>query len=197
MPPKVIRKVRTECSFPGCHGNHKAHGLCSGHYMQHRSGKELAPLQHRVVGTVEERFWHYVHRGDSCWEWVGGMWPNGYGRLNVNGSMDYAHRISYEINKGSIPPELEIRHQCHNKKCVNPDHLLVGTHIENMQDSVRDGMTSRGESHGSVKLTADQVVAIREDPRAQKVIANDYGISQPAVSDIKTRRTWVHLEAGV
>ena len=197
MPPKVIRKVRTECSFPGCGRGHKAHGLCNGHYNQYRMGRELVPLQSRVVGTTAERFWHYVRQEGSCWEWVGGKYPNGYGRLNVDGNMEYAHRVSYRIHKGEIPEGLEIRHQCHNRKCVNPDHLLVGTHTENMQDSVRDKKTAWGAAHGSVKLSADQVVDILDDERSQRVIAEEYGISQPTVSNIKTRRTWGHLEASV
>lgn len=74
-------------------------------------------------------------------------------------------------------------------------HLFAGTQIENMADMVRKGRQNklRGEQHGSAKLTEKQVLAIRKDPRIGRVIAEDYGISQPLVSHIKTKRVWKHL----
>lgn len=65
---------------------------------------------------------------DGCWEWIGHLSTEGYGRLNVLGQRVYAHRYSYERFVGPIPPGLEIDHLCRNRKCVNPTHLEPVTH---------------------------------------------------------------------
>ena len=67
---------------------------------------------------------------DSCWEWQKLRYPTGYGRF---GQL-YAHRVSWEIENGDIPEGLHILHTCDNPPCVNPKHLYVGTHQDNMRD---------------------------------------------------------------
>lgn len=81
-------------------------------------------------------------------------------------------------------------HHCDNPICVNPRHLWVGTRQQNSTDMVLKGRSRTGTKHWNVKLTENQVAAIRADPRTQKLIAADYGISQPLVSVIKTGQRW-------
>lgn len=69
---------------------------------------------------------------NECFNWIGCLTVNGYGRFNLNGVMIRAHRLSYEIYKGEIPKGLEIDHLCRNRKCVNPEHLEVVTKQENI-----------------------------------------------------------------
>ena len=71
-----------------------------------------------------------------CWEWIGSL-SNGYGRLKNNYKSLQAHRVSYELTKGTIQRGLEIDHLCRNRKCVNPDHLEVVTTKINQERSVR------------------------------------------------------------
>ena len=73
---------------------------------------------------------------NSCWEWQSITGSSGYGMLKVFGKMVSAHRFSYELYKGEIPKGLEILHSCDNKLCVNPDHLRIGTHSENMRETI-------------------------------------------------------------
>ena len=80
-----------------------------------------------------------VHKGPDCWEWTAGVNNSGYGQFSVYQRHVQAHRFSYELDNGPIPPGMEIRHTCDNRICVRPEHLLVGTRGDNMKD-----MYSRG-----------------------------------------------------
>lgn len=78
--------------------------------------------------------------GTGCWEWTGHKYSNGYGVLKVFGRDVSAHRYSYELHKGPIPAGMFVLHSCDNKSCINPDHLRVGTHQENMDEAHARGL---------------------------------------------------------
>jgi hypothetical protein len=83
--------------------------------------------------TVEERFWAKVEKSDNCWNWTAHL-VYGYGKLRVGNQMVSAHRISYEMANGPIPEGMLIDHICHNRACVNPDHLRPVTHKQNLEN---------------------------------------------------------------
>lgn len=85
-----------------------------------------------------------IRRGDDeCWDWSGYKLPTGYGTMSVmirgKRLTLYAHRLAYEYANGPIPEGFDIRHTCHNPSCCNPQHLMVGTRRENMQDAREAG----------------------------------------------------------
>lgn len=95
------------------------------------------------------RFHDYIRaRHDSgCWEWTGHRSSVGYGCLKVFGSMKDAHRFAYELYKGPIPDGLHVLHSCDNKLCVNPSHLSLGTHADNMRQAAERGRMRSGARH--------------------------------------------------
>lgn len=120
----------------------------------------------------------------------------GYGRLRINGKKELHHRYVYSVHNNVALKDMQglaVMHICDNPGCVNPKHLLLGTHAENMKDSADKGRR-RGENAGRAKLTEQQVIAIRADLRtAYKDIAAKYGIAVPTVKDIKARKIWKHI----
>ena len=87
------------------------------------------------------RFWAKVSIGqpDECWTWKAGKASIGYGTFCVDGRMVYAHRYSLELVNGPIPAGMLACHTCDNPPCVNPAHLWVGTHRDNIRDAIFKG----------------------------------------------------------
>lgn len=77
-----------------------------------------------------ERFWSHVDQSEDCWEWTGAR-ADGYGMFGVHRRMYGAHRVSYVLAHGMMPSGLVIDHICHNRVCVNPDHLRAVTSKQN------------------------------------------------------------------
>lgn len=132
------------------------------------------------------RFWEKVDiRGeDDCWEWTLSKYRTGYGQ--VSGGL-YAHRMAWELSHEPIPSGMIIMHTCDNRACCNPNHLRLGTDLDNVRDKYSKG---RGVTVG---LTEEQVAEIYRDPRFQKVIAREYGVSQSQISNIKTGKQWTRV----
>jgi hypothetical protein len=140
---------------------------------------------------------HYIPEPNSgCYLWLGvPSGNNGYGRISYNGRRYLAHRLSWILHRGEIPPGLRVLHRCDTPACVNPAHLFLGTQADNVRDSAQKGRHRdlSGEDHPLSKLTESDVRAIFSDPRLQSVIAKDYGISLNTIDRIKHRRGWRHL----
>jgi len=86
------------------------------------------------IDTIDiARFWVWVEKTDSCWEWVGRTTKLGYGVANTSDGKRLAHRMSWYIKHGSIS-DLAIDHACHNPACVNPDHLRMATAKQNAEN---------------------------------------------------------------
>jgi hypothetical protein len=147
-----------------------------------------------------KRFWSKVDRLDEedCWEWLGKRNVKGYGLISLKGNWYLANRVMYLIDSGLDPFEKDVLHSCDNPCCINPYHLFLGTHQDNMQDMIQKGRNSKmpsilGVLNGKSKLTEEDVLAIRSSNLFQKDLAFKYGISQSQVSCIKRNANWKHV----
>lgn len=100
----------------------------------------------------KNKFMSRVEISDTCWIWMASKNSDGYGNVWAKGKCLKAHRLSYQLFKGDIPIGKEICHSCDNPSCVNPDHLWVGTHKENMNDMVNKKRTLYGEQRKNNKI---------------------------------------------
>jgi len=150
-------------------------------------------------GTLRDRFYARATVRDGCWGWRGHVGVKGYTTMQVGGRPLRGHRVSWEVHHGPIPDGLNVLHRCDNPACVNPDHLFLGTHADNVHDMVNKGrlVVSRGEDSGGAKLTAADVLAIRAHSghRGHGVaLARRYGVSPALISMVRSGRIWTHVQ---
>lgn len=140
----------------------------------------------------------YYIAENGCMVWTAsfrGREPS-YGQATWNGKQGYAHRYAYEAHNGPIPDGMLVRHKCDNTKCVNPDHLEIGTHVDNMRDAVVRKRTRKGERHHNNKICARDVVAIKKAHElgvSQRELSDRYGLSQSQMSRIILGKRWGHI----
>ena len=151
-------------------------------------------------------FWGKVEKSEGCWLWRGNLSDRAYGRFSVGGGRwRLAHRVMWELTNGPIPAGLFLCHRCDTPACVNPAHLFLGTHADNMADRGAKGRQLKGERHHKARLTAAQVAEIRarygegNPPRRQKAgtgtvsvrdLAKEYGVHPSTVHRIVARDGW-------
>lgn len=155
--------------------------------------------------STEERFWSFVHKTATCWLWTGTTSGSGYGSF-WNGSRPMrAHRFSWMLAGGELPAGMELLHQCDNPLCVNPAHLRLGTHAENMQEAKERRRYRYGSDHW-VSRNRPLLLAVRKKQRrfsdeqeleiARKYLSGDistaalgreYGVNQSTIVDILKR----------
>ncbi len=143
------------------------------------------------------RFWDKVNKSDGCWEWTGCQ-RAGYGRIwcSERKTKISAHRVSWELHYGIISDGLSVLHHCDNRLCVRPDHLFLGTLVDNNHDRDRKGRTSKGESRPGARLTVEDVRKIRElaaQGHRQNEIAALFAVSGSHISKVVTRKRWRHV----
>jgi len=137
------------------------------------------PLEYFAKNTV-------LNEKNGCLEWVGIKAYFGYGKMYFDGKHHLAHRFSYKTHKGDIPKGMCVCHKCDNTKCVNPEHLFLGTQSENAKDMVK-----KGRVHS--KLKENEVIEIYLSNKPQYEIAKKFGISQENVSCIKNGVNWSRI----
>lgn len=145
-----------------------------------------------------------INPKSDCWEWIGWVEKNGYGRMTFKRKTGWAHRYAYEAHLGKIPKGMDVCHTCDNRKCCNPEHLFVGTRKDNMQDCMRKGRTSRGLIHSVkitsgirarrlTKLTMEKARLIRQkkaNGATNKDLAGEFGVDVSSIRLVVSNRIW-------
>jgi len=141
--------------------------------------------------NLDDRFWSKVNKTDYCWNWIGASNSKGYGRYKIKGVAYSPHRLvinCFDVN-------FDVCHKCDNPSCVNPDHLFLGTHKDNMQDMVKKNRCNKpiGDKHHNSKVNPDIVRHIRKKEMQQRAYAKLYGLCQRTVAEIQKKLTWKHV----
>ena len=141
-----------------------------------------------------ERFWNKVDKAADCWLWTAAKNAGGYGRFSYKGANRLAHRVSWELCKGS-PAEKDLCHTCDVPSCVNPKHLYEGDHSQNMADMVLRGRSpsNKGERNPCRKLTYNQVRYIRYSSAKNSNLADAFGVTLMSIYNIRKRKTWAEV----
>lgn len=148
-----------------------------------------------MKNTLEKRFWAKVNKGteSGCWEWTART-HKGYGQMGGGSKRgDYikpAHRISWEIHFGPIPDGLWVLHKCDNRKCVNPDHLFLGTVLDNTRDMDSKGRGARGIKHPITKLNEEQVLKIKSSTDPITTLAERFNVTPGLIRQIYKGIIW-------
>lgn len=138
----------------------------------------------------------------GCWDWVGFKSRDGYGIVHSKGKLLKAHRLAYcEANNKTLADikGLVVRHKCDNRKCLNPDHLELGTSVDNTKDRHERGRDAKGSGNGNAKLTEDQIKEIRllykpwSRNFGHRALADKYQVSTSLIGQIVQKQIWTHV----
>lgn len=194
--PIVRKQGETSHHF----GRRRSCGYRCAAVARHRRDAERLRLsgvsQHQ---RIVAKFWTKVDKSfgqDGCWIWNGYRDKKGYGRFSGEGKRTtLAHRFSFSIANG-MQPSMNVLHRCDNTSCVNPAHLFLGTHADNMIDKVQKNRQTKGEDNGGAKLTTEDIYEIRRQRasgRFFRSIALDFGVTESNIRAIIHGRSWRHI----
>lgn len=142
---------------------------------------------------------YFIDQASGCWLWRDRPSERGYGTLRIKDIGNYAHRISWELHNGPIPDGMCVCHKCDVRLCVNPDHLFLGTRIDNNLDRDRKGRHSvkRGSTVYNAKLTESDIPHImklcRDGKLTHKQIGAKFGVVRTLIGQINSGLIWKHV----
>ena len=151
----------------------------------------------RIVSPLD-RFLSQIAIGNDCWLWIGKLdKKTGYARFRGYDSKRIgAHEFAFRLFREPLVPGMFVCHKCDVRHCVRPSHLFLGTPLDNQIDSIQKGRKKYGEQIANHKLTASDVVAIRErftNGESKRSLGRTFGVNRKTVKRIVEREAWNHI----
>jgi len=135
----------------------------------------------------------------GCWVWTASILKVGYGCMRWDGKTQLSHRVSYDLHKGKIPDGMHVLHKCDNRFCVNPNHLFIGTNLDNIKDRLSKNRPKTGcvgEKSGRAILSEVDVNNIRAIKKyckcTQQQLADIYNVSKSCINHA-IHYNWKHI----
>ena len=153
----------------------------------------------RALTPVVDRLLSLLDTTGECWEWTGCRKNRRYGSMTVDNKTVAAHRVAYKLFKGDIPTGINVLHRCDNTWCCNPEHLFLGSQLDNVRDMHNKNRANKafGSKAGRSALTAEQVIEIRQlFPKLNVSYAEmgrRYNVTSNAINFIINRKSWRHI----
>jgi hypothetical protein len=198
----LAKNKKQSCSIENCENKHYGKGFCQKHYNNNKRhgdplvGKSQTQSQNKA-GTKE-----YISENseidiNGCWIWKRFKDNKGYGMSGLKGKSIRAHRLSYLAFVGEIPNNLHVLHNCDNPTCVNPKHLFLGTHQDNMNDKVnknRQASKVNKEEVDEIRTLYSAELAERAKGSGiqltQKELGERFRVGQTTIKDIVNNKRW-------
>lgn len=143
---------------------------------------------------IKTRLLTRVKHVGVCWIWQGAITTKGYGKIGIGGTVtEYTHRLSYQLHRGPIPRGKLVLHTCDVRRCINPDHLYIGTAKRNTADMLERNREAYGEHSGTAKVTiatTDEIIRLYRCGWTQQAIGEMVGLTQGQVSRILNNKAW-------
>jgi hypothetical protein len=169
----------------------------NGRYLARKNGFDVPHLKR---GAKQTDFWKRIDKKEDifCWNWLGPVNKDGYGRAKFGNEYGYVHRLSLKYHFPDLNLQKKVvMHICDNPKCCNPRHLLVGTHADNQADKYKKNRQAKGEKNGMSFLTEEKVLEIREKYKkgdiTYKQLAKEYGVCKDTMQKAIRGISWKHL----
>ncbi len=195
--------AKKECKEPDCISPSRKREWCESHYnLIWRRGRQEKTFDRSPNGlSIQDRLnsKSRLNKETGCIEWLR---PHvlGYGHLTINKVRIGAHRLSWELFHGKSADGFLVMHACDNRRCINPNHLVLGTDALNQQDKVLKGRQAKGTDFKSTKLNENkikEIFVLSQQGFNQKEIANQFNIHPSNISNILRRKRWKHVEVSL
>lgn len=174
----------------------KSCSFCGGSFVPSNRGQRFCSIICRFQFKVEER-------PGRCWLWKGAKDPNGYGHFWTGTAFTTAHRVAFLLAGGKLEPQHDVCHSCDNPSCVNPNHLFLGTRLDNVSDCIRKGRffpppirPQDGENNPASRLSKSDVLRMRKErSEGEKLssLAERFGVVPSCVSRICNGLAWASV----
>jgi hypothetical protein len=168
--------------------------ICRGKYAGNVGRKKVLDewakdTKEQIKQKLKDSYLRFVDIKQGCWGWKGAKKSEKfkYGTLTFRGKEYLSHRLSYYLYFGDIPEKMYVLHKCDNPECSNPEHLFLGTYLDNKRDQIRKGR-AKVEKLNEKKVS--EIKKMLADKFLHKEISKKYGISATTIWSIQTGRTW-------